>query len=185
MKNCRLFAFDLDGTMLQKGNRLTPVAESALQKAHEAGILTVPATGRLRDFLPPCLTALSFIRYAITSNGAAVYDLKTGELLSSCLIPCETACRVLEILSEYSIYMEFYADGRAITKAGDPEIAMEKYGLPEEKRLFLQKNYLLVPDLVAYLKETGICPEKSTFPIWHRKSGKGWFLVCRKWRRSA
>ena len=91
MKNCRLFAFDLDGTMLQKGNRLTPAAENALQKAHEAGILTVPATGRLRDFLPPCLTALPFIRYAITSNGAAVYDLKTGELLSSCLIPCETA----------------------------------------------------------------------------------------------
>lgn len=164
MKNCRLFAFDLDGTMLQKGNRLTPAAENALQKAHEAGILTVPATGRLRDFLPPCLTALPFIRYAITSNGAAVYDLKTGELLSSCLIPCETACRVLEILSEYPIYMEFYADGRAVTKAGEPEIAMEKYGLPEEKRLFLQKNYLLVPDLVAYLKETSICPEKINLP---------------------
>lgn len=164
MKNCRLFAFDLDGTMLQKGNRLTPVSESALQKANEAGILTVPATGRLRDFLPPCLTALPFIRYAITSNGAAVYDLKTGELLSSYLIPCETACRVLEILSEYSIYMEFYADGRAVTKAGEPEIAMEKYGLPEEKRLFLQKNYLLVPDLVTYLKETGTCPEKINLP---------------------
>lgn len=164
MKNCRLFAFDLDGTMLQKGNRLTPVAESALQKANEAGILTVPATGRLRDFLPPCLTALPFIRYAITSNGAAVYDLKTGELLSSYLIPCETACRVLEILSEYPIYMEFYADGRAVTKAGEPEIAMEKYGLPEEKRLFLQKNYLLVPDLVTYLKETGTCPEKINLP---------------------
>ena len=108
--------------------------------------------------------ALKGLTYAITSNGAAVYDLKTGELLSSCLIPCETACRVLEILSEYPIYMEFYADGRAVTKAGEPEIAMEKYSLPEEKRLFLQKNYLLVPDLVAYLKETSICPEKINLP---------------------
>ena len=79
MKKIRLLAFDLDGTMLQRGNVLSPAAEKALEKADHAGILTVPATGRLRDFLPPCLVRLPFIRYAITSNGAAVYDLHTGK----------------------------------------------------------------------------------------------------------
>lgn len=164
MKKIRLLAFDLDGTMLQRGNVLSPAAEKALEKADRAGILTVPATGRLRDFLPPCLIRLPFIRYAITSNGAAVYDLHTGEKLSSCLIPTETACQVLEILEEYPIYVEFYVDGQAITRVGEPEIAVEKYGLPEEKKLFLQKNYRLVPSLQGYLKENGLCPEKINLP---------------------
>ena len=64
MKKIRLLAFDLDGTMLQRGNVLSPAAEEALEKADKAGIITVPATGRLKSFLPPCLVRLPFIRYA-------------------------------------------------------------------------------------------------------------------------
>ena len=164
MQKIKLIALDLDGTALDEKSRLTERTKRVLEQAAEAGIYLIAASGRAYSSLPEDVMALKGLTYAITSNGAAVYDLKTGELLSSCLIPCETACRVLEILSEYPIYMEFYADGRAVTKAGEPEIAMEKYSLPEEKRLFLQKNYLLVPDLVAYLKETGICPEKINLP---------------------
>ena len=164
MKKIRLLAFDLDGTMLQRGNVLSPAAEEALEKADKAGIITVPATGRLKSFLPPCLVRLPFIRYAITSNGAAVYDLHTGEKLSSCLIPTETACQVLEILEQYPIYIEFYVDGQAITREGEPDIAVEKYGLPEEKKLFLQKNYRLVPNLQNYLKENRLCLEKINLP---------------------
>ncbi len=78
-------------------------------------------------------------------------------------IPTKTACQVLELLEEYPIYVEFYVDGQAITRVGEPEIAVEKYGLPEEKKLFLQKNYRLVPSLQV-LKENGLCPEKINLP---------------------
>ena len=72
MKSCQLLAFDLDGTLLQKGGVLSPLGAKALEAAAKAGIFPVPATGRMRDFLPPALTALPCIRYAVTCNGASV-----------------------------------------------------------------------------------------------------------------
>ena len=87
MKSCQLLAFDLDGTLLQKGGVLSPLGAKALEEAAKAGIFPVPATGRMRDFLPPPLTALPCIRYAVTCNGASVWDLQEGKVLFSRLIP--------------------------------------------------------------------------------------------------
>ena len=46
-KSCRLIAFDLDGTLLDNKKRLAPETLDALRAAGEAGILLVPATGRI------------------------------------------------------------------------------------------------------------------------------------------
>ena len=68
-RNIKLIAFDLDGTTLHGFAELSERNRRAMEKANDAGILVVPATGRVRNFIPPCLTELPFIRYAITSNG--------------------------------------------------------------------------------------------------------------------
>ena len=75
-KKIRMIAFDLDGTTLQRGNVLSERNRQAMEKAAAAGVYVVPSTGRIVSFLPPCLTELPGIRYAITSNGAAVWDMQ-------------------------------------------------------------------------------------------------------------
>lgn len=182
MGKYRLFAFDLDGTMLQPGGILSQAAANALEKAAEQGVEIVPATGRMKNFIPKSLTQLPFIRYAITSNGAGVYDLRTGESLFSCLIPNALAVRVLQMLEEYPVYVEFYTAGDAVTQQENPRIAVEKYGFPPEKQMFLKKNYRLVDSLSAFLTESGICPEKINLPylrpgirreLWQRLEAMG------------
>ncbi len=182
MGKYRLFAFDWDGTMLQPGGILSPAAADALEKAARQGVEIVPATGRMKNFIPQSLTQLPFIRYAITSNGAGVYDLRTGESLFSCLIPNALAVQVLQLLEEYSVYVEFYTAGNAVTQQENPRIAVEKYGFPPEKRMFLKKNYRLVPSLSGFLAESGICPEKINLPylqpairreLWQRLESMG------------
>ena len=56
MRNVRLIAFDLDGTLLDSDKRLSEENAAALARAAERGVEIVPATGRfyrlrLRDSL--------------------------------------------------------------------------------------------------------------------------------------
>ena len=89
MSDYRLFAFDLDGTLLTSEKEITDRTRAVLQKAHEKGILLVPSTGRFFEGLPTVVRELPFIRYAITINGAVVYDREEGRELSRTMIrPC-------------------------------------------------------------------------------------------------
>lgn len=164
MGEYKLFAFDLDGTMLGKDGSLSPKGEKALTAAAVQGVELVPTTGRILGFLPESLTRLPFIRYVVTSNGAAVYDLSSEKRLYSCLLSWQLAAEVLDILREYPIFVEIYAQGRPVLRRGDLVRAWEEYGFPERKRMYLKKDYLQVQSLRQYIKETQIPPEKINLP---------------------
>ena len=164
MGEYKLFAFDLDGTMLGKDGSLSPKGEKALTAAAAQGVELVPTTGRILGFLPESLTRLPFIRYVVTSNGAAVYDLSTEKRLYSYLLSWQLAAEVLDILREYPIFVEIYAQGRPVLRRGDLVRAWEEYGFPERKRMYLKKDYLRVQSLRQYIKETQIPPEKINLP---------------------
>lgn len=116
-RNIKLIAFDLDGTTLHGFAELSERNRRAMEKANDADILVVPATGRVRNFIPPCLTELPFIRYAITSNGGAVWDILENKVLCTDLIPTETALEVQKIFDDYELYVEYYVHGRALQSA--------------------------------------------------------------------
>ena len=158
MGEYKLFAFDLDGTMLGKDGSLSPKGEKALTAAAAQGVELVPTTGRILGFLPESFTRLPFIRYVVTSNGAAVYDLSSEKRLYSCLLSWQLAVEVLDILREYPIFVEIYAQGRPALRRGDLVRAWEEYGFPERKRMYLKKDYLQVQSLRQYIKETQISP---------------------------
>lgn len=164
MGEYKLFAFDLDGTMLGKDGSLSPKGEKALTAAAAQGVELVPTTGRILGFLPESLTRLPFIQYVVTSNGAAVYDLSSEKRLYSCLLSWQLAVEVLDILREYPIFVEIYAQGRPVLRRGDLVRAWEEYGFPERKRMYLKKDYLQVQSLRQYIKETQISPEKINLP---------------------
>lgn len=161
----RLLAFDLDGTAITEHKYLSPGNREALIRAAERGIILCPATGRMRDFIPADILSLPGARYAITSNGAAVYYLETGTPLFERLIPNEIAQQVQAILDGYEIYVEYYREGRAITRRGYPEISKTRFGFPREKWHFVEsKEYTLIEDFGVMLRETGLCPEKVNLP---------------------
>lgn len=161
----KLLAFDLDGTTLVKHSLLPEANRRALLAAAEKGVLLVPATGRMLGFLPENIRELP-VRYAITSNGGAVYDLATGEPLVENLIPNEKARAVQAILENYDIYIEYYTHGEAITRRDMPKLARTHFGLPESKWGFVDgKNYTLTDSLGGMLRESGLCPEKINLPF--------------------
>ena len=73
MKDVRLAAFDLDGTLLDSANKISDFTIRQIQKAIDRGIEIVIATGRSLPLFPEELKRVSGIRYAIVENGAGIY----------------------------------------------------------------------------------------------------------------
>lgn len=161
----KLLAFDLDGTTLVKHKTLPEENRLALLAAAEQGVILVPATGRMKDFLPKEITSLP-VQYAITSNGGAVYELSSGRSVAENLIDNGSALKVQAILNDYDVYIEYYTGGQAITRRGMPELARTHFHLPESKWGFVDgKSYTLTDSLSQLLLNTGLCPEKINLPF--------------------
>ena len=73
----RLVALDLDGTLLDSQSQISPRTRQAIVDAVGRGVIVLPCTGRPLASLPPLVAQLPGIRYAITTNGAAVWDMGT------------------------------------------------------------------------------------------------------------
>ena len=97
MNAVKLLALDLDGTLLNSQKELTPRTCDALYTAAEAGVEIVPTTGRFFTGMPEVVQKLPFLHYAITINGAQVYDIRKEKAVSAAEIPLETALQVLEL----------------------------------------------------------------------------------------
>ena len=95
MNSVKLLALDLDGTLLNSQKELTPRTRDALYAAAEAGVEIVPTTGRFFTGMPEVIPKLPFLHYAITINGAQVYDIRAEKAVSRAEIPLETALRFI------------------------------------------------------------------------------------------
>src|SRR5699024_4138623 len=111
----------------------------ALTAAIRRGVVVLPATGRGLSSLPRVAAAIPGVRYALTSNGAAVWDLGPDPMAAVrsrygepgpepvaqpvCLyrhtLPAETARAVYALLDRYEGELNYFADGRTFkTPAG-------------------------------------------------------------------
>ncbi len=117
LSNIKCIAFDLDFTILNSDKTLSPRLAAALAKAAEKGIVLVPVSGRAFHTFPACLKDLPGISYAVSSNGAAVYDTNTGERIHEALLSAVDVRRIMRSVSPYflegQIAYEAFLNGEA------------------------------------------------------------------------
>jgi Cof subfamily protein (haloacid dehalogenase superfamily) len=83
----RLIASDLDGTLLAANGQLSARTLGAIEAAAKAGIVFAAATGRSHISAAPRLAPASpFMRWAICSNGASLYDLHEHRVVAQHVI---------------------------------------------------------------------------------------------------
>lgn len=109
----RLIALDLDGTTLYDDRHISAENVQAIKKAAEAGVCIVAASGRCYSSLPQCIRELKEVRYAITSNGGAVYNMETDERIAAFPLKKALAERVLELSEGFHCTYEVFYDGVA------------------------------------------------------------------------
>lgn len=159
MRDIKLIALDLDGTLLSSDKTLTPRNRAALTAASGAGVLIVPATGRFYKGMPAVIRALPFIRYVITINGAQVFDARSGESIYSAEIPTAEAVALCEYLDTLPVIYDCYVGGWGYITASMQEKAAEYISNIHSLQM-VRELRSPVPELKAWLREGGHRPQK-------------------------
>ena len=117
--NMKIIFLDLDGTLLTTEKTVSPGNLAALRRAAERGAHVVPCTGRAFSELPQAIQEQSFFRYAVTINGAQIYDGWEKKVLHRAEIPLEAALALVDRLRELPVLLDCYVDGKDYTSRQD------------------------------------------------------------------
>lgn len=118
--NIQLIALDLDGTTMNSANRLSEYNRKTLEETIASGVNVVVASGRAFDSLPQEVLEIRGIRYAISSNGAHITDLTSGEYIYSSYLDAKTVDLAIHLARSENLMVEAFCDGK-------PYIAEELY----------------------------------------------------------
>ena len=171
----KCIALDLDRTTLDSQGHLSEENRTAIESAVADGVHVVVASGRSLDSLPAEITDIKGIRVAITSNGAAVYDLSERKCLRQFKM---TPASVEDILRHTEPERLKVAYGEA---AGMSEVEMSEIEISYEAfidgRAFAESRYVsdpvrfgAMPQAISYIQgtrapvedmRTFICEHKS------------------------
>lgn len=111
MKNYKIVASDLDGTLFTSQVEVSPENNAAIKKLHEKGIYFAPSSGRTLCEIPKELTENPYIRFIIFSNGSTIYDKETGKNLLNC-IDKEDADRAFDIIEKFETHITLRQAGQ-------------------------------------------------------------------------
>lgn len=160
-KNIRLVALDMDGTLFNHQSQISDMDQQTIREATEAGIEVVISTGRPYIGLPVTLLSELGIRYAITSNGAAIYRLPDKECIYECCMTPELICPIIDELQKKDIHMDAFIDGNGYSRL----VCKEKIALldmPESIRQYIRDSRTFTDDLADFVRQRQLNVQKMT-----------------------
>ena len=162
MPDIRLITLDLDGTLLNSKKELSPENAAALQWAAAQGIEIVPTTGRFYGGMPEVIRNLPYLHYAITINGAQVYDVLNDVGIAKAEIPVQRAVELMAWLDQFPVIYDCFMDNwgwmtRSLQEKADEFAPNEHYAK------MLKELRTPVDELKVFLTERGHDIQKSQF----------------------
>ncbi len=115
----KLIALDLDGTLKNTNNEITPQTKEALIKAQEMGIKIVLASGRPTPGLRHEAKELDLEKYGgyiLSFNGARVVDVKTKDTIYEQTLTIDEAKKAYDRAKEYGLACMTYEDDMIVTE---------------------------------------------------------------------
>lgn len=142
MEKYKIFATDLDGTLLNNNLEIGDINLAAINKMRECGIEFIPVTGRCFAEMPKEILSDDKMKYVINSNGASVYNFKT-QTAHTTPIRKDDIRKILEVTKDYSIVLVSHSDNKVLV---DPnECSKECFA---EHRMSEAYNNIILPNSV-------------------------------------
>lgn len=146
----RMIALDIDGTLFDSKGQISARTPDAIRECMSNGIEVVLATGRDYDALPLDEALSAGIRYAVTTNGSAIYELGSRRCIQE---QCMERAEVLQILAytdARDVFPYLFIDGVGYT-AEDKVPVFERVDWPRHLIEETMRNMHVVPDLTAFV----------------------------------
>jgi Cof subfamily protein (haloacid dehalogenase superfamily) len=93
-----LVATDVDGTLLDPADRVTPRTTAVLERAAAEGVGLVLVTGRPPRWIPPVVAQLGMAGIAVCANGAVLYDAATDRVISARTLDPKTLAELAAVV---------------------------------------------------------------------------------------
>jgi hydroxymethylpyrimidine pyrophosphatase-like HAD family hydrolase len=121
MRRPRLVASDVDGTLLDPTDQISPRTRAAVHRVLAAGVPFVLATGRPPRWIPPVVEQLGHAGPAVCANGAVLYDAATDQVHYTVTLNPEqlraAAAVVATVLPDAKLAVELPTDSAAVNGA--------------------------------------------------------------------
>ena len=150
MHNYKIVATDLDGTLLNNQADISFENIEAISAISKKGAYVVPASGRSFSEMPEKVKNHPDIRYFICSNGAMVYDKKTGN--KKVFFIKKTALKeIFDVLKSYEVHISVRYGGKLLVESGiQTEENFKYYNLCEPHCVVIRKFSEHVEELEKY-----------------------------------
>lgn len=169
-KEIRLVALDMDGTLFNNQSQISAVNQQTIREAAEKGIEIIISTGRPYAGLPVSLLSSLGIRFAITANGAAIYQLPDKKCIyESCMTP-ELVCPIIEKLQKKDIHMDAFINGDGYSRnVCAPKIDL--LDIPESIRQYIKDTRTFTDDLAVYIHTHALNVQKMVLNFYPLADG--------------
>lgn len=161
MNAVKLIALDLDGTLFNSQSQISAHNIDTIKKANEAGATVVISTGRPYNGLPFEQLKGSGIRFAITTNGSAIYEIESGKCLFEEAMDEEIILPILDFLLTKDIHMDAFIGGKGYTPV-QCVAAGQKLANPPALKHYILNTRVRVDNLPLFIHENQLKVQKMT-----------------------
>lgn len=157
----KLIALDLDGTLFNNQSRISEENIQTISKATAAGINVVISTGRPFCGLPFDAIKDTGIKYAITANGSAIYEIATRKCLYENCLDDDISFSIIEYLMAKRVHMDAFINGQGYSPYKCLDDA-KRLKMPASLKEYIMTTRERVNDIVDMMRENNYHMQKMT-----------------------
>ena len=170
MKDIKLVALDLDGTLFDNSSRISERNLTAIRSITDKGIHVVISTGRPFEGIPCDQIKGTGINYAITANGSGIYEISTGKCLYENAMDEELVTPILNFLLTRDIHMDAFIGGKGYTPVQCVETA-QKLTVPSSIKNYIITTRTRLDNILQFIHENQLKVQKMTLNFYPAADG--------------
>ena len=170
MKDIKLVALDLDGTLFDNSSRISERNLTAIRSITDKGIHVVISTGRPFEGIPFDQIKGTGINYAITANGSGIYEISTGKCLYENAMDEELVTPILNFLLTRDIHMDAFIGGKGYTPDQCVETA-QKLTVPSSIKNYIITTRTRLDNILQFIHENQLKVQKMTLNFYPAADG--------------
>lgn len=149
----KLFATDLDGTLLNTKKGISPGNSAAIHNALDQNKIIIFSTGRCLGEVGYLMRDFPAMRYVICESGANVYDCYQKQLIFSKLLEKKVSEKILQYALGRDIMIQVMLDGNSVISKKHME-KLEYYRASQYQEHF-RKTSVIVQDFRELCQKSG------------------------------
>lgn len=170
MKDIKLVALDLDGTLFDNSSHISERNLTAIRSITDKGIHVVISTGRPFEGIPFDQIKGTGINYAITANGSGIYEISTGKCLYENAMDEELVTPILNFLLTRDIHMDVFIGGKGYTPVQCVETA-QKLTVPSSIKNYIITTRTRLDNILQFIHENQLKVQKMTLNFYPAADG--------------